>query len=217
MKTYSVHNQEGRILRLIESTSEDIALLNVVDGEDLIEGAYPADAFYVRDGVALPYPTKPGPWSVFDHAAEEWADPRTPDDLAAELQEARRAGIGCVNSAADAVRRRYVTMIAGQDMLYLRKEAEARAYLADPDPDPADYPLIMAEVGITAPEAWHVAQVYLGLSAVWISLAAPLETARLGAIAQIEVAEDAETIRAIVAAACAQIAAISNPTPEQPA
>ncbi len=100
--------------------------------------------------------------------------------------------VGCVKSAADAVRRRYVTMIAGQEMLYLRKEAEARAYLADPNP--ADYPLIMAEVGITAPEAWHVAQVYLGLSAVWISLAAPLETARLGAIAQIEVAEDAETI-----------------------
>ncbi|WP_143542812.1 hypothetical protein [Cereibacter azotoformans] len=146
-----------------------------------------------------------------------------PDDVAPiepapPLLAVLRAEAICgINRVAGEIRRRYVTVMPGEEMLYLRKEAEARAYLADPDPDPADYPLIMAEEGITAPTAWHVAQVYLGLSAVWISLAAPLETARLGAIAQIELAEDAETIRAIVDAACVQIAAISNPAPEQPA
>nr|RDS95568.1 hypothetical protein DWF04_06045 [Cereibacter sphaeroides f. sp. denitrificans] len=140
-------------------------------------------------------------------------DPRTQADLAAELEQARRAGIECINRAADAVRRRYVTAITGQDMLYLRKEAEARNYIAAVDPDLDDYPLIAAEVGITAPTAWQVAQVYLGLSAIWISLAAPLETARLGAIATIETAPDLATIEATVSAACAAMESIDQGAP----
>ena len=121
------------------------------------------------------------------------------------LAGAKARAISDINAGADAVRRRYVTTITGQDMLYLRKEAEARAYVADPAQDPADYPLIIAEVGITASSAWEVAQVYLNMAALWVVAAAQLETARLGAIAAIEAAESTEDLDAIVAAACAAI------------
>lgn len=121
------------------------------------------------------------------------------------LAGAKARAISDINAGADAVRRRYVTTITGQDMLYLRKEAEARGYIADPDPVLEHYPLIAAEVGITAPSAWEVAQTYLNMSALWIQAAAQLETARLGAIAAIEVAESTEDLDAIVAAACAAI------------
>ena len=43
------------------------------------------------------------------------------------------------------------------------------------------------------------------MAAIWMEVAAQLETARLGAIAAIEAAESTEDLDAIVAAACAAI------------
>ncbi|QCP84324.1 hypothetical protein EYE35_01115 [Cereibacter sphaeroides] len=203
----------GRIVRRVLCNDLAEIEVNVSPEESFVLGYYDFEASYVRDGVVIDYPPRPGPWAVFDYQVGAWVDPRTPADLAAELEQARRAGIECINRAADAVRRRYVTAITGQDMLYLRKEAEARNYIAAVDPDLDDYPLIAAEVGITAPTAWQVAQVYLGLSAIWISLAAPLETARLGAIATIETAPDLAIIEATVSAACAAMESIDQGAP----
>jgi hypothetical protein len=81
------------------------------------------------------------------------------------------------------VRQRYVTDLPGQEMIYLRKEQEAAAYLsADPEPSTlVDFPFIAAEVGITAPTAFEVAQIYANLANIWKSLGAYLETARMQA------------------------------------
>lgn len=73
-------------------------------------------------------------------------------------------------------------------MLYLRKEAEAKAWVADPDPQLASYPLIAAEVGFTAADGAQIAQVWLNMAALWAQAAASIETARLGAIATIDAA-----------------------------
>lgn len=48
-----------------------------------------------------------------------------------------------------------VTDLPGQSMI---KEAEARAFLADPAPDMANYPMLSAEVGISAPDVETLAQ-----------------------------------------------------------
>lgn len=130
-------------------------------------------------------------WRVMDGALvrpDGWAD--------VALTNARLEAVARINAAAGAVRRLYVTDIPGQEALYLLKEAEARAWLADPVPDPADYPLIVAEIGITGSTAYEVAQVYLNLGALYVQAAAQLEAARLGHIAMAETASTPEAAEA---------------------
>lgn len=142
-----------------------------------------------------PLPPRPGPWAVWDGG--EWTDPRTADDLEAELIAARLASVAAINAASGPIRRLYVTDIPGQEALYLMKEAEARAWVASANPDATQFPLIAAEVGITAPTADEVAQVYLNLAAIYTVAAAQLETVRLGHIAQAETAPTAEAAAAV--------------------
>jgi hypothetical protein len=125
------------------------------------------------------------------------------------LEGQRASAIAAVNAAAAVVRGRLVTDLPGQEMLYLRKEAEARAWLADPDPEPdlALYPFLAAEVGATAPSADQVAQVYLNMAALWTAIGAALEALRLGAIAEIETTEEPGTIVEAVAGFRAALAA----------
>lgn len=82
----------------------------------------------------------------------------------------------------------------------MMKEAEARAWVASADPDPALFPLIEAEIGITGTDAGQVAQVYLNLAGIYVQAAAQLETARLGHIAQAEAADTPEAAAAIAEA-----------------
>ncbi len=93
-----------------------------------------------------------------------------------------------INTAIGEIRARYITVLPGQKMLYLQKEAEARAFLADPDPDLTDYPLIAAEIGITGATPEQVAQVYLNLAAMLRTTAAQLEQLRLSCVLMAETA-----------------------------
>ena len=118
----------------------------------------------------------------------------------AKLAAAQATATLRVNVGAGAVRRAYITDIPGQEMIYLQKEAEAVAWLADDDPDPADYPFLSAEVGSTADTLGNVAQVYLNMAALFRQVGAGLEHLRLGAIAAIEGAGTVAEIDAAVAA-----------------
>ncbi len=146
------------------------------------------------DHIAVPDGTDPGDprrWIVADGALVPVAD--VPEDLRAEAT-------ATANRMAGAARGQFITDIPGQQMIYQAKEAEARAYAADPDPDLSAYPLIAAEVGITAPDAWGVAQVWLNMAALWTATAAALEAARLTATAAIAEAGTMATIDAALAA-----------------
>lgn len=146
------------------------------------------------DGELALLPPKPDhDWMIFDVTQGAWVDPRSEEQKRSELLKYRRFGIGRVNGVAGEVRKRFLTDIPGQEALYLMKEAEARAWVADPTPTAEEYPLITAEIGITGATGDEVAQIYLNLSAIWRVAASQLETARLGAIAQIESAPD-ETV-----------------------
>lgn len=131
-------------------------------------------------------------WRVVDGALarpEGWAD--------VALTNARLEAVARINAAAGAVRRLYITDIPGQPTIYQMKETEARAWLADPDPDLANYPFIAAEIGITAATGYEVAQVYLNLGALYVQAAAQLEHARLGHIAMTETAPTPEDATAV--------------------
>lgn len=91
---------------------------------------------------------------------------------------------------------RLITVLPGQEMTYQAEEAEAARWLADPVPDPADCPLLVAEIGITAPDAHQLAQLWLNMAAIWRQTAAGLEALRLSVGAAIEAAETVEGLAA---------------------
>lgn len=100
----------------------------------------------------------------------------------------RKAAQARVDAAAEAARLRWVTPGVVQQVIYEQKRREAAQLEADPSPNPADYPMLSAEVGITAPTLAEVGEVVRGLSAAWLSAAASIEALRLGAKAAIETA-----------------------------
>lgn len=115
------------------------------------------------------------------------------------LEKVRASAIAEVNRVSGEIRARFITVIPGQEMLYLLKEREAIRWLEATSPDPADYELIAAEVGITAPDAGQVAQVYVNMAAMLRQTAAQLETLRLGTIAVMEGASETAAIEAALA------------------
>lgn len=121
-------------------------------------------------------------------------------DGAPRLAREKLAGVGRINGMADHVRRRFVTAIIGQEMIYIEKEAEARRYLAlDPEPvDLSEFPFIAAEVGVTAATAQQVAQLYLNLGAQWRIVGSQLENVRLSGVTAVEAATSIAAIDAAV-------------------
>ncbi|OJY36998.1 MAG: hypothetical protein BGP11_12900 [Rhodobacterales bacterium 65-51] len=117
---------------------------------------------------------------------------------AAALAAAKAEARVTLAAAVTAARAALITDLPGQSIIYLAKEAEARAWMADPAPDLADYPLIAAEIGITAPDAASLVQIWLNMAALWRSAAADLEALRLTASAAIDAATTLEEVGAAV-------------------
>jgi hypothetical protein len=106
---------------------------------------------------------------------------------------------GSVDGQAENSRSKYITLGSGQAMTYMQKASEAKAYLAAAMPVDTDYPLILAEVGITAATLGEVATVVNGAFAQWQQIGAAIETARLGTKAAIEAAVTVEEAQAAAA------------------
>lgn len=114
----------------------------------------------------------------------------------AALTTARAAARARLTAHITTARAALITVLPGQDMIYQAKEAEARAWIADPSPDPANYPLLAAEIGLTAPDAHSLAQLWLNMAQLWRQAAADLEALRLGVGAAIDAAETVEEVEA---------------------
>lgn len=114
--------------------------------------------------------------------------------LAAAKATARTRLASTITAARSAV----ITVLPGQDMIYQAKEAEARAWIAAPALDLADYPLLSAEIGLTAPDAHSLAQLWLNMAQLWRQAAAELEALRLGIGAQIDAAGTVEEVEVVV-------------------
>ncbi len=101
-----------------------------------------------------------------------------------------------LDAEAEAERLKYITPGAGQAMTYQQKATEAAACLADTDPDPADYPLLAAEIGITGATLAEVAQAVHDAHQMWRVIGAQIEAARLGGKAAIDAADTEEDAQA---------------------
>lgn len=194
--TYSIFRADtGQYVKTITAPSKADIDLNTGADEVSREGEHPAESYLDGEEVK-PLPPRPGEWAVW--GGSEWIDPRTPADLAAELEAHRQGATARIASLRGQARLAYITDLPGQDMLYIAKAEEAAAYLSDPAPADADYPLVMSEVGITAPTAYEVAQVFANLNALWKYAAGSLDAACFQAEAAVQQAPDIATIDAIL-------------------
>lgn len=133
--------------------------------------------------------------------AEEERPDNHPDVVAflnpvASIETVKVAAAQRIDADAEAARLRYITGGSGQAMTYQQKAAEAAAALAATDPDPADYPLIVAEIGITAPTLLEVATVIDGAYQQWRVVGAAIEALRLGGKAAVAAAMTVEDVQA---------------------
>lgn len=62
----------GLVERIIRSGNIENVNLNIQEGETWLEGEYPYDQYYVKNGTPIPFPTKPDYKCYFDINTEQW-------------------------------------------------------------------------------------------------------------------------------------------------
>lgn len=124
-----------------------------------------------------------------------------------DISGAQAVEVAEINQVIGTVREGFITAIPGQEMIYVEKEAEARAYLAQiPEPaDLIDFPWLAQEVGVTAPSAYELAQVWLNMAANLRVVGSALEGIRLDHIRRVELAVSASEILDVSASFSAAI------------
>jgi len=86
-----------------------------------------------------------------------------------------------IDNEAERQRQRWITPGAGQAMTYARKVEEAKAVQLAVEPDPADFPMLAASIGIDGDDIEAVAATVLAMDAAWAQTGAAIEAARLRA------------------------------------
>lgn len=139
-------------------------------------------------------PCPPAVEPGWTHDGDAFASPPPPQiDLAALKALLKQE----IDTAAEAERLKYITPGAGQAMTYARKVEQAKAAQADADPEPGDYPLLAASIGIDGGDVLAVAATVLSMDAAWEQIGAGIEAARLNGKRAVDLAETAEAARAV--------------------
>lgn len=86
MITFTTYDAEGRFLQQFEALDLAEAALNIPAGGGMIAGRHDLERRYMRDGIPVDYPPRPGEWAAFDYAAGAWVDPRPVEILFAEAE-----------------------------------------------------------------------------------------------------------------------------------
>lgn len=185
------------------------------DGSALIDGAT------VNEWMIDPYGVKRLPSM---HAGSEWPiiacsfdDVLVKDEgawrletVADRLSAAKSEAQTQIDRAAETERLKYITPGNGQMLTYQQKAEEAEAFVADPDPDPVDYPLLSVEVGITGATIADVAAVVVASFTQWQQIGSAIEAIRLGAKKAVSEAPDEAAVQAV-------LDGIAWPDPQVPA
>ena len=79
MKFTVFNKSTGKIEKVISCSPELIGIQYNNAIEDVIEGEYSDDSFYIQNGQAVPIGNAPSDIHVFDFDTKQWVDPRTPE------------------------------------------------------------------------------------------------------------------------------------------
>lgn len=111
-------------------------------------------------------------------------------DLATLKADALRS----IDAAAEEYRLQFLTAGSGQAMAYQQKLDEARAFVADPEIDPALVPHIIAEASATGMAPADKAAQIIATFDGWVQISAGIEGKRAAAKAAVEAAQTAEEV-----------------------
>lgn len=153
-----------------------------------------ASTFYSPDGNPEIWDDKPEGYFTPEDWFAAHPTPAVPEVDLATLKQWRKASI---DAEAERERLRYITPGSGQAMTYARKVEQAKAAQADADPEPDDYPLLAASIGIDGVDVLAVAATVLAMDAAWEQIGAAIEAARLNGKRAVDLAETVEAVRAI--------------------
>jgi hypothetical protein len=164
-----------------EDCTEIIERLEVSHPDLLV----PADAGFVWTET----PTPVAEWTVelADGEPQAVLFVPTPDEEEILLVGLDKRLQDAIDASAGLFRERFITTVPGQEMTYLEKERQARAWLADPAPDPnaAQYSMLKAEadgIGVTIDER---VPVIIAQADAWRALGSRIEGLRMGAKAAV--------------------------------
>jgi len=132
------------------------------------------------------------------YAAAVLANPAAYVAPARVLADVKTQAKAEINRLAGEARTRFITVIPGQEMLYLEKKAEALRWLNAQNPNLQDYPLLAAEVNITAVDAPALANLWMQMAAQWSVVAATIEAMRMAYINNVNGAANVATIDAMM-------------------
>lgn len=169
--TYTVNEPEG------PKTVEYEAIISAPDGARIVASEEAGIGWTFSGGSFTPPPLTPGELTV----------------LKSHLSAS-------VDADAESERLKYITPGVGQAMTYAEKAAQAKAALATEDPQPADYPMLAAEIGISGATLADVAGIVASAHQQWIVIGAAIEGVRLRAKAEIGTATTSEEAQAVIAA-----------------
>jgi hypothetical protein len=102
-------------------------------------------------------------------------------NLKKDLNPIRAAAIAKIDAAAELERGKYVTLGAGQAMVYWEKERQAELVAATPDINPQIVLLVAAEAERTGSTLLDAAAVILSLAHEWRQVAPVIEQKRMAA------------------------------------
>lgn len=173
----------------------------LIDGNNRVRQCFEADPPPVAEPLAyVETEADARPGMIWEPVEETFSWPpqlallaRTPEQVLAGLKLQLRAA---VDASAEQERLKYITAGTGQALTYMRKLEEARAADSEPDPDPQDYPMLAASIGVDGATVADVADVVLARDALWSEVGAAIETVRLGAKHAIDQAADAAAAEA---------------------
>jgi hypothetical protein len=148
-------------------------------------------------------------------SAIDWSGLVTAEARAAEaLRAARVEALSAVAVTMAELRRRHVTDLPAQALIYSAKRQEAEAFLAA-DPEPADlaaFPFLATEVAAGGAEtAWQAAHIIAWRAAELAQVAVALETIRLTAVYEVEAAASAEAVGTAMLRFRTSVAALGPP------
>lgn len=116
-------------------------------------------------------------------------------NAAKDLAPIRQAAKSKINTEAGKFRLNFITDTPGQDLVYRDKQAQAQAYLTDPNiPDDA-IPGIVSEVGTSSGSTkYEVAQVIVNMAARWQIVSSRIERMRVLALQTVDDAKSEQQI-----------------------
>lgn len=194
---YVITNEQGSVVTRGKWTARISEMMGLKGNADAparphtYEGWTLRDEQVIQDPAPLDYQTETQTSAGLE--GDVWVIRKGVQDLT-DITGFKDALLTRIDQRAETERAKYATPIWGQESVYLEKEAEAKAFTADPL---SDTPYLDAESAATGTAKADLAATVLTNSAAWRAVSILIETNRMKLKAQVNAAASAADLRVV--------------------